>query len=1217
VRSIKSAPFIRSLNLIKVKNLLRPLIVVTILSSQLAFQGIADAATTSTLTTTELNSPSLDWRSIAISSDGTKIVAASTGAIYVSSDSGTTWTSKYSGPNFNSVALSGDGNKIMATNRGNQNSYIYTSTNFGTSWTTSRPSGYECWNSCKIEMSTDATRIYLTNYDNGIYVSSDSGVNWTRTSTSQKFNTFSASSDGQYAVAAQDGGYIYKSSDYGSTWNQITNAGNKSWVSITVSDDGQKIAASAWENYVYTSDNGGTTWTTRTEISGQKIYLSSSADGNTIVAGKYNGYLSISGDGGANWNTEPVNRGWNNSAVTSDGLTAFLTIGEATGNLRSISISPSSTTPSAPTSLSATAGDGQTTISFTAGSSGGSAITNYKYSLDGTNYTALSPTDSSSPITISGLTNGTSYTIYLKAVNSYGDSSASSSVSVTPATTPSEPTSLVASAGNGQASISFTAGSNGGSAITNYKYSLDGTNFTELSPADSSTPVIIPGLTNGTSYTIYLKAVNSVGESAASSPVSVTPDELSGISGINWLAESGTSVVFNQNYVGALDSAFNPVSSWPYYIYAYSNSSANQTYYAQSINCSNNWRWEQILCDPSSRTNDLHYLTKLSQHSGLTTSNSSGREIYVVVDLGTSRIFNSLRVFQMFSDGKVTQASLFVNSTTGSSRPSYNDSGWQLAGQSVVGQGINNISTVSCPTAISLGTQNSRYVKLVFKNTGEYGNSSYLEVGGVKLFYETGSEAGPSPSVSCPAAPTHSLSPVWAPAATTPSAPTSLAATAGDGQTSISFTAGSSGGSAITNYKYSLDGTNYTALSPTDSSSPVTISGLTNGTSYTIYLKAVNSYGDSSASSSVSVTPATTPSAPTSLTASAGNGSATISFTAGSNGGSAITNYKYSLDGTNYTALSPTDSSSPVTISGLTNGTSYTIYLKAVNARGDSSASSSVSVTPSTTPSAPTSLTATAGDGQATISFTAGSNGGSAITNYKYSLDGTNYTALSPTDSSSPVTISGLTNGTSYTIYLKAVNANGDSSASSSVSVTPVAPAVPTGDSSGPNNYFEPIRKVEVSNGIINWEPNRKVVISKFDPSSKKSTIIESVNGQLVLPKAKPGQSVSYSIMATDGTVLKEITMKTKPNTPKIARVASQKSEVLTKNKKIAITAQWKKDTFVKKYIVKITLENGKSITASTTDPNFSIITDETKGATITITAVGRNNLTSTVTRKI
>ena len=692
------------------------------------------------------------------------------------------------------------------------------------------------------------------------------------------------------------------------------------------------------------------------------------------------------------------------------------------------------------------------------------------------------------------------------------------------ATAPAEPTSLVASAGNGQASISFTAGSNGGSAITNYKYSLDGTNFTELSPADSSTPVTIPGLTNGTAYTIYLKAVNSVGESAASSPVSVTPEEISAISGVNWLAASGTTVVFNQNYVGALDSSFNPVS-WPGVIYNNSQSTTNQVYDAASVNCSNSWRWEQILCDPSSRANDLHYLTKLSAHSGLTTNNRSPREVYVVVDLGTSRIFNTLRVFQMFSDGKVTQASLFVNSTTGSSRPSYNDSGWQLAGQSVVGQGQNNISTVSCPTAISLGTQNSRYVKLVFKNTGEYGFSDWLELGGVKLFYETGSEAGPSPSVTCPSAPTHSLSPVWAPAATTPSAPTSLVATANDG-------------------------------------------------------------------------------------------SATISFTAGSSGGSAITNYKYSLDGTNYTALSPTDSSSPITISGLTNGTSYTIYLKAVNARGDSSASTSVSVTPSTTPSAPTSLTATAGDGQTTISFTAGSDGGSAITNYKYSLDGTNYTALSPTDSSSPVTISGLTNGTSYTIYLKAVNANGDSSASSSVSLTPLEPPVESSNEINPN-YFAPIKSVKVEGNVLKLEKNEKVVIQTYDSITKKSKVIEQIAGQFVFPKAKPGQTLSYTVLATDGSVLKEVTMKTKPLVPKIAQAFSQTSALLSNNNKVAINARWKKDDLVKRYVVKITLDNGKSIIAKTTDPNFSIITDETKGAKITITAVGKNNLTSTVTRKI
>jgi hypothetical protein len=74
------------------------------------------------------------------------------------------------------------------------------------------------------------------------------------------------------------------------------------------------------------------------------------------------------------------------------------------------------------------------------------------------------------------------------------------------------------------------------------------------------------------------------------------------------------------------------------------------------------------------------------------------------------------------------------------------------------------------------------------------------------------------------------------------------------------------------------------------------------------------------------------------------------------------------------------------------------------------------------------------------LTFTAGATGGSAITNYRYSTDGTNYTAFSPAQTSSPLTRTGLSNGTSYSFYLKAVNANGNSAASSASS--PVTPGV-------------------------------------------------------------------------------------------------------------------------------------------------------------------------------
>jgi hypothetical protein len=79
-------------------------------------------------------------------------------------------------------------------------------------------------------------------------------------------------------------------------------------------------------------------------------------------------------------------------------------------------------------------------VTFTPPSdTGGSSITNYKYSTDGVNYRALSPTQTTSPISITKLSldgttsliNGSTYPITLKAVNSIGDSAASNSISAT------------------------------------------------------------------------------------------------------------------------------------------------------------------------------------------------------------------------------------------------------------------------------------------------------------------------------------------------------------------------------------------------------------------------------------------------------------------------------------------------------------------------------------------------------------------------------------------------------------------------------------------------------------------------------------------------------------------------------------------------------------------------------------------------------------------
>ena len=85
-----------------------------------------------------------------------------------------------------------------------------------------------------------------------------------------------------------------------------------------------------------------------------------------------------------------------------------------------------------------------------------------------------------------------------------------------------------------------------------------------------------------------------------------------------------------------------------------------------------------------------------------------------------------------------------------------------------------------------------------------------------------------------------------------PDAPTIGAATAGSGQVSVAFTAPSDvGDDPITGYGASAtDGTN--VIGGTGSSSPVTISGLTNGTSYTAQVWAINDYGNGPLSAATS-----------------------------------------------------------------------------------------------------------------------------------------------------------------------------------------------------------------------------------------------------------------------------------------------------------------------------------------------------------------------------
>lgn len=409
----------------------------------------------------------------------------------------------------------------------------------------------------------------------------------------------------------------------------------------------------------------------------------------------------------------------------------------------------------------------------------------------------------------------------------------------------------------------------------------------------------------------------------------------------------------------------------------------------------------------------------------------------------------------------------------------YNGASWGVP--TPVFQGTY-VSSISCPTAVFCVATSGGSNVSVF-NGSTWTAPSDIDPGG-----------GGATEVDCPTssfcmavdASGNAMMATAQVAATLPGAPTGVSASPSDGEASVSWTAPSStGGSSITGYdvQYSSNsGTSWTSASSTFQTSAATselVTGLTDGASYLFRVAAINSVGTGPYSApSSAVTVGAVPGAPTGVTATAGNGQATVSWTApATTGGSGIIGYdvQYSSNsGGSWASASTSFHASAATtqvVTGLTNGTPYTFRVAAINALGTGAYSQpSAAVTPAAAPGAPTGVVATAGDAQATVSWTPPSvTGGSPITGYslEQSSDGgaTWLAAEARVDSAHDApattqTIDGLINGTSYQFRIAALNAAGIGAYS-----TPSAPVTPHGDSTkltigGP-------RMVSAGNAII------------------------------------------------------------------------------------------------------------------------------------------------------
>ena len=259
------------------------------------------------------------------------------------------------------------------------------------------------------------------------------------------------------------------------------------------------------------------------------------------------------------------------------------------------------------------------------------------------------------------------------------------------------------------------------------------------------------------------------------------------------------------------------------------------------------------------------------------------------------------------------------------------------------------------------------------------------------------------------------------------------------GGVSLSFNMCKDNGSPVdfelANTEFLLNGSDsWQPMTPTDSASPVLIPGLSDDTPLSMQVRVLGSRGTSPASTPVNFTPGLVASAPTNVVALPLNQGAQISFTAGSDNGKPITAYQYNISGSQeWLPVDGGDVTSPVTVSGLTNGIYTRFVIRAVTARGGGRSSNVSEVNPGT-PEAPVSLVVTPVADGVSIAFQMCRAGSTPITNVGYFFNGNNtFTALNPPSSTSPVFVP---MGGSDQVTLRLVNSVGPSIDSEMLRVT-------------------------------------------------------------------------------------------------------------------------------------------------------------------------------------
>ena len=658
----------------------------------------------------------------------------------------------------------------------------------------------------------------------------------------------------------------------------------------------------------------------------------------------------------------------------------------------------------------------------------------YKYSAPTGGSCSAEVSSGTSSVVLTGLSTATSYTY-----KAYSDSSCSTSNALGAAsvlTKPGQVSGVTVRGGNGSLSVSWSGVSG---TVSGYKVQWrsgsQGYSSSRQQVVSSGTTTTVTGLSGRTTYTVRVMASNASGDGAASiatapRDASLTASAVASSSAV--LTIGGHTGDWYYQYSSPAGGSCSAVVSSGTTTASLTGLVGNTSYTFKAYSDSG------CAAEVTSASGAAEFLTTPSQVGGVVVT--AGNQSLVVGWDGVSGTVSGYKV--QWKSGEQSYDATRQQVVSGATRTLLNLSNGtvykvRVMASNATGDGPASAEVSGAPRAATLsasGVEQDRGVLSLGIYTGDWyyqysspaGGSCSAVVGtGTTTAQLTGLVSNTSYTFkgysdsSC----TVELG-ASAVVLTKPAAPSQLVVSSGVGSGQLRLSATLPGGGAtLSKWQFaSNDSTTWNDVADTDSSLNHLVTGLTNGASYTFKVRAVNASG---AGPATTASAAGVPAAPTLAASSVTHHTAQL----------AVTNYSVNWY---YQYTTPVGGScsavvgsgtTTASLTGLVGKTSYTF-----KAYGDSGCTTALApattfLTPPAQPSQPVT-SAGLGSGKLRLASTVG--GGSApLSKWQYTTDdGGSWQDVSETDNSLSTVVSGLSDGTSYSFKVRAVNGAGAGPAS-------------------------------------------------------------------------------------------------------------------------------------------------------------------------------------------